>query len=62
VVPVDAKPTGNLRLRFRPGAQPMAINADRTNPARLFGVPIYRSHFASCPQAHAWRRTARRGR
>lgn len=38
------------------------LTGDLLDTARENGTSLYRSHFASCPQAAAWRRTtARRG-
>jgi len=61
MMPLDAAPVpycrdgGNFRIETNI-YPPRAINVDRINPARLFGARIYRSHFATCPQANRWRR------
>jgi hypothetical protein len=55
-MPVDAEPApdGTVRLEDRGGPQPLA----RVVPAaKRFGVTgLRKSHFATCPEAGAWRR------
>jgi len=59
-MPVDADPhpDGNVRLVEQPGAAPSAITLrlDDLRAVRAAGDPLYRSHFATCPNAAARRR------
>jgi hypothetical protein len=66
--PIDAAPDaerGNLFLLWRPGNQPLALavsslNAKGREAVGREGVPLYLSHFATCPDAEKWRRRPER--
>lgn len=55
-IPVDLDPTpeGNLRV-FIDGLAVALTNGERAAYIEA-GVPLHTSHFATCPQAAAWRR------
>jgi len=61
-MPVNAKPldTGTLQLVGHAFGESLAISrvlsGDSLTAARENGVPLYLSHFASCPEATVWRR------
>jgi hypothetical protein len=59
--PVDAQTDldGNLLLEEAAiaGDPPTAVLVSRARAAELVGTkPLFRSHFASCPQAEQWRK------
>lgn len=53
--PLDAEPSdkGNVEVTYDTG-QPVGTVV--TNEDRLFPVPLYLSHFATCPDAESHRR------
>lgn len=53
LVDISPVPGGNLRIESGPGGKPLAIVVAG---AAEGGEPRYRSHFATCPDAAAWRR------
>jgi hypothetical protein len=62
-MPVDAEPSekGNLVLFSRGEQKPLVLSLTNLNDkardaAKRHGVPLYVSHFFTCPQADAWRR------
>lgn len=54
-MPVDARPVpdGNVVLRWL-GGKPYAEVV--SNPAKLFGKTVRKSHFVTCPKADRYRR------
>ncbi|WP_328465495.1 hypothetical protein OHA21_43740 [Actinoplanes sp. NBC_00393] len=55
-MPVDAEPVedGNVELAERPGLFIGPVATVLTGPS-LFGGPLRKPHFATCPQAEMWR-------
>ena len=56
-MPVDAEPDperGSIVLREREGEAPLAIAG--VGPEAFPGEPLHSAHFATCPDAKAWRR------
>lgn len=57
--PFDAEPSeaGNVRVIPAPGGgfRAVVLSGDRLDTARERGMPLYTSHFATCPDADTWR-------
>lgn len=57
VMPIDAEPApgGTVQVVSGPG-QAVRLKVLGRTTAAAAGPPLYTSHFATCPQAAAWRR------
>lgn len=56
-MPVDAEPVadGNVELTAQPGQWVGPVAVVLTAPS-LFGLPLRKAHFTTCPEADTWRR------
>lgn len=55
LMPVDAEPTEEGNVELTPGSLGRGPTATVLTGPSLFGGPRYTSHFATCPEADAWR-------